>query len=240
MPVIADLQLTITPATCAEGGGICAACNGPFFGSITTNDPAIKAPLQGPAPTPSTCASFNPCAGTIVTVAGPTDVYTFTNSSAAACVTVQLEAPCLGPTNALLSSALVNGPHFTNCADLLGFSGLITNSPASYSFNLPSNGVFNVTVSGGGPLFGLGLCSNYTLRVDGFECAPSLGIGRAGANRIVFNWPTFASDYQLQCTTNVAFTNAVTVTNTPSAIGGNFVLTNDTAGPRQFYRLRKP
>jgi autotransporter-associated beta strand protein len=231
-------SLTITPATCDEGGGICAACNGPFFGSITTNDPAIKAPIQGPLP--STCVSFDPCARTIVTVAGPTDVYTFTNSPAAACVTVQLEAPCLGPTNTLLSSAVLNGPHFTNCADLLGFSGLITNSPARYSFNVPSNAVFTVTVSGGGGLFGLGLCSNYTLRVDGFECAASLGLGRAGTNGIVVNWPTFAGDYQLQCATNVLFTNAVTVTNTAVVRDGDFVLTNDIAGPRQFYRLRKP
>lgn len=48
-------SLIVTPAICQPGGGPCGSCNGPFFGSITTND--SPAPIVLGSGLNTTCAS---------------------------------------------------------------------------------------------------------------------------------------------------------------------------------------
>jgi len=237
-------SMTIEPVDCTDGGGPCDICNGVFFGSITTNDTKLSMTIGGVQPT--TCGTTNPCGITAAT-AMFTDVYMFTNRAGPACVTVTVDAPCLSPSNSLLSTAFLHGPVPTNfCAEFLGFSGALTNSPASYSFNIPSNAVFAVNLSGGSP-FGFGLCSNYSLRVDGFSCpvplcASKTTIGTStGTNLSIITlcWPTTGSSMTLESTTNLASANWTAITNEPIARNGNFVLTNAIIAPRQFYRLHK-
>ncbi len=228
-------SLTITPATCAPGGGICAPCNGPFFGAITTNDAIETVVVSGVGPT--TCA-FDPCSALTLSTGAFSDIFTFTNGGSAACVTVTLDAPCASPTNAIVSSAVLLPPFDTDgCTAPIGMSGLITNSPAAYTFKVPANAVFRVNVSGGRS--GLGLCSGYTLRADGFDCAVPLGVADVAPGLVSVCWPSFGSAFQLECATSLAPPVWFAVTNRPVSIGGQLCVTNLQSLPEQFYRLRR-
>jgi autotransporter-associated beta strand protein len=224
-------SITITPATCADGGGECSICNGPFISAISTNDLRMKRTFV-PNSSPSTCNVPVLCAIT----SGPLvnyDRYTFTNGGPATCVKLTIETACSN----LIYSAAYAGAFNTNnqCANLLGDSGVITESPLSYSVAVASNGVFTVIVAG----LTTNGCSLYTLRADGFDCPAALG-SRRTANGVVVTWPTYSSGFLLECTTNLPAINWTVVTNEPKADGGSFIVTNSIARPHQFYRLRKP
>lgn len=167
--VMSCWSLTLTPATCADGGDICSPCNGPFFGSVTTSVPVTTVTVVNP--TPTDCAT--PFIEVFFPTPGRSDIFTFPNGGAApVCVTATLVAPCASPTDARYSASF-NGARPPAFCGIAGYSGHVTRAqPASYAFRVPGNGLFAVWASG----LGNAMCANYTLRVDGFDCAVPLGI----------------------------------------------------------------
>jgi subtilisin-like proprotein convertase family protein len=228
--VLSCWSLSVTPATCAAGSGACDLCNGPFLGSITTNDLNLAALVRTE---PATTCGISSTGLVVKAVPALTDTFTFTNGSPdARCVTVTLDAPCASRTNVLYAAAFLGAAPATN---EIGHSDQITNSPAVFSFTVPSGAVFTVSVSG--LLFAQ--CNNYTLRVDGFDCPVPLGIA-PGANGLVIHWPTFGSGFHVECTTDLAPATWVPLTNIPTVVNGDLTISNSTTAPRAFYRLRKP
>ena len=67
---------------------------------------------------------------------------------------------------------------------------------------------------------------------------PSVSLTRLGTNNHV-SWPAWAFAYQLLSNTNLAKTNWVGVTNLPSLVAYQNVVTNSTASSNMFFRLRK-
>ena len=166
--------------------------------------------------------------------------FTFTNGGGAACVSVTLDSPCLSISNNPIGcAAYLNSfnPAANPCLNYLGDIGNFLATPALFSFNVPSNGVFVVVVGGATNLD----CPSYTLRVDGFDCPVQLGANRvAGTGAFTINWPDHASGFNLESTTNLASPVWLRVTNQPVSSGGKFTLTYNLTGPRGFFRLHKP
>jgi cyclophilin family peptidyl-prolyl cis-trans isomerase len=67
---------------------------------------------------------------------------------------------------------------------------------------------------------------------------PGLSLARTGTNNVV-RWPAWATDYQLQSTTNVAAPSWPAVTNFPGLTGYDSVTTNSTINGACFFRLKK-
>jgi len=67
---------------------------------------------------------------------------------------------------------------------------------------------------------------------------PAVSLTRTGTNNVV-RWPAWATDYQLQSTTNVAAPNWPVVTNFPVLTGYDSVTTNSTTNGACFFRLKK-
>jgi uncharacterized repeat protein (TIGR01451 family) len=75
-------------------------------------------------------------------------------------------------------------------------------------------------------------------RLSNQPLPPSLTVMLVPINNIVLLWPTTASGFTLQSTTNLQGTTLWTsVTNTPVVVGSNYAVTNTTSGNRRFYRL---
>jgi hypothetical protein len=229
-------SLNITPATCAAGGGICSVCNGPFFGSITASDPTSShtIPSSGAA---SVCGVSKACPGDLV-VTSHFDAFTFTNGGGPACVTVTLDSPCLSISNNPIGcAAFLTFDPAKPCSTYLGDIGDFLATPASFSFNVPSNSVFMVVVDGATNVD----CPEYSLRVDGFDCPVRLGANNfSSSGAITINWPDHAAGFKLESTTNLTSGVWLPVTNQPVSSGGNFIVTNALTLPRNFYRLHKP
>jgi pimeloyl-ACP methyl ester carboxylesterase len=69
--------------------------------------------------------------------------------------------------------------------------------------------------------------------------APALQAQVAGKN-FILSWPTNATGYVLQTTTNLAAANSWTaVTNTPATVNQQSVVTNQISGSARFYRLKE-
>jgi subtilisin-like proprotein convertase family protein len=234
--VLSCWSLTITPATCVAGGGICSVCNGPFFGAITASDAASShtIPSSGAA---SVCGVTKTCPGDLA-VTSHFDAFTFTNAGGPACVTVTLDSPCLSISNNPIGcAAFMSFEPGKPCSTYLGDIGDFLATPASFSFTVPSNAVFMVVVDGATNVD----CPEYSLRVDGFDCPLRLGansISTGGA--ITINWPNHADGFNLESTTNLISPIWLPVTNQPVSFGGNYVITNSLSVPRSFYRLHKP
>jgi hypothetical protein len=168
------------------------------------------------------------------------DAYTFRNGPVGACISVTLNAPAAD----LFSAAYLSTFSPTNaCATYLADSGDSTLTSASYngqrtySFNMPANTVFVVTVNGV-----YGSAGPYALSVTGGSCQPALSINPAGVNQVALKWTTAAGGYVLESTNRVANVGAnwQPVTALPLVSGGQFVVTNTVYGSNLFYRLRKP
>src|SRR5204862_2799667 len=114
------------------------------------------------------------------------DRYTYTNGGPATCVQISIETACSN----LIYSAAYSGSFDTNnqCLGLLGDSGVITNSPLTYSVQVVSNGVLTVIVPG--PT--TNASPPYTPRAAGFDC-PAAPVGRRSANRFASTGPTYSS-----------------------------------------------
>src|SRR5262249_5017339 len=124
------------------------------------------------------------------------------------------------------------------CSTYLADIGDFDSTPASFSFNVPSNGVFTVVVDGATNLD----CPQYTLHVDGFDCPVRLGANSvsSGGGAFTINWPNYASEFKLESTTNLTSPIWLPVTNQPVSSGGNLIVTNNITLPRNYYRLHKP
>ena len=89
-----------------------------------------------------------------------------------------------------------------------------------------------------------GTSTNVTVAVDGIRFyaleKPVLSAQPAG-NQLVLSWPLSASDFVLESSPTLAFSNVWTlVTNVPAVQDFQYSLTNSLNGPGNFYRLRKP
>jgi hypothetical protein len=69
--------------------------------------------------------------------------------------------------------------------------------------------------------------------------APKLTITALGGS-VVIAWPVAATGFNLEQTGNLTVGSWTTVTNTPSMVGSNKVLTNKLTAVTTFYRLHKP
>jgi len=65
---------------------------------------------------------------------------------------------------------------------------------------------------------------------------PSLGITPSG-NQIILSWPTWAPNFSLQTTTNLASSTWSAVFPAPVTVNGQNTVTNSMSGTQQFYRL---
>jgi len=67
---------------------------------------------------------------------------------------------------------------------------------------------------------------------------PNLSIARAG-NNVVLAWPTTASGFTLQSSSNITSGAWANVTNASTIASGNYYVTNSANGTNKFYRLLK-
>jgi len=75
-------------------------------------------------------------------------------------------------------------------------------------------------------------------RLSNQALPPTLTVMLVPPNNIVLLWPTTASGFTIQSTTNLPGTALwATVTNTPVVVGGNYIVTNTISGNSRFYRL---
>jgi len=238
-------SLFLYPATCGSGGGACALC---ADGTIYTNTLDASSAIQTGRLTRnciiSTCGSIKSCPGVADFTARHYHAYPFYNGQSNACVTVALTDPScylmsvayLGsfdPANPCATNYLGDAGNDTGNSQGCGLSGGIL----TYSFNVPSNSVFVVTVNE----VGSGLCGNpYTLSVSGGDCRPILNIAPARTNKVDLNWPTVAGGYNLEATPSLAPQTWTGITNVPVAIGNLFNVTNSSSPTNRFYRLHKP
>jgi hypothetical protein len=87
-----------------------------------------------------------------------------------------------------------------------------------------------------------GTSTNCTVRVEGIRFfsigAPRLAVAQA-SGMTTLSWPSTASGYFVETTTNLSPASWMAVTNPPSLFNGRFSLTNSTTGEAQFFRLRR-
>jgi fibronectin-binding autotransporter adhesin len=227
--------LNIHPTACSPGDGPCEGCGGPIAGALAATDSVQTIGLIRNGIV-SDCSGPKFCPGSSA-APGPRryDTYTFTNGNADACAVVQFSAQC----GQLFSAAYVGPYNPANlCLNYLADAGNSATN-GSYSFFVPSNGVFTVVVHDVTAV-ALG-CTNYVLNVSGIECPPRLNIERVGASRVALKWSTSGVGYRLLSDTAITpSTGFGTVAGTPFVIDGKYTLTNIIGGPARFYELRKP
>jgi len=133
-----------------------------------------------------------------------------------------------------------DGTGFTNLYSFTATSGTYPyeiNSDGAYpatALVLSGNTLYGTTYTGGssgrGTVFSLSL---------GAVSAPQLSVIRSAA-AIILTWPTNATGFTLQSTTNLG-SPAAWITNSPApvVVNGQNTVTNATSGTRKFYRLIK-
>jgi hypothetical protein len=237
-------SLFLYPVACGSGGGACALCaNGTLYTNTLDASSAIQIGRLARNCIISTCGSIKSCPGMADSTARHYQAYPFYNGPSNACITVALT----DPSCYLMSVAYLGSFDPANlCANYLGDAGNDTGNaqgcglsgPLTYSFKVPSNSVFVVTVNE----VGSGLCGNpYTLSVSGGDCRPILNIAPASSNKVDLNWPTVAGGYKLEATPSLSSPAWTGVTNQPIAFSNLFNVTNSSVSPtNRFYRLHKP
>jgi len=98
------------------------------------------------------------------------------------------------------------------------------------SLILSGNTLYGTTVYGGSS----GNGTVFALSVP----LPSLEITSAGS-QIVLSWPTNATGFALQSTTNLTSGSWSNVTSGIATIGSNYVYTNTPSGTSGFFRLKQ-
>ena len=88
-----------------------------------------------------------------------------------------------------------------------------------------------------------GTSTNATVAVDGLrfytEARPVLEAQPAG-NQLVLSWPITATNFVLEASSTLSFSNVWSVvTNVPAVTGFQFSVTNSPESQSGFYRLRK-
>jgi autotransporter-associated beta strand protein len=233
-------SLTLYPATCnpAGGGGACALCPMTITNTLTVNS-ALQIDRITRDGIQASCGSAK---------VFPTDIgdgqarhfeaYPFYNGASNACVTVTFAEPNGGCD--LFSAAYLGSFNPNNLGqNYLGDGGNSTagSGSESYSFNMPSNSVFVVTVAE----VDSGVCdAPYTLSVTGGDCRPVLTATSASPQQVQIGWPTIAGGYDLESSVFISPKNWTAVTNQPIATTNLFSVTNTVTPPSKFYRLQEP
>lgn len=124
---------------------------------------------------------------------------------------------------------------YTFSASSTNASGLYTNSEGAYpeaALILSGNTLYGAASQGGsqnsGTIFSISLPTS----------PPQLTIATTSAVNVLLSWPTNATGFTLQATTNLGSTAVWTpVSQTPVLVNGQNTLTNPISGAQQFYRL---
>ena len=155
-------------------------------------------------------------------------------------------APALAPfsnqliatfTNGVPNSSTNNFSAFINWGDNSTNSGVITTNSLGRK---EVRGSHTYTNSGDYPVY---ITLQSTLGASAtVVCTstvpPSLSLRRSQTNNSV-SWPAWAFAYQLRSITNLAGTNWMAITNLPSLVAYQNVVTNGTANSNLFFRLKK-
>ena len=115
----------------------------------------------------------------------------------------------------------------TGFTSLYSFTGVSDGAYPKAGLILSGNTLYGTASQGGtsgaGTVFALSL-------------VPSLGIALTG-QQVVISWPTWAPNYGLQTTTNLASPVWIAVSPVPVVFNGQNVVTNSISAAQQFYRL---
>lgn len=116
-----------------------------------------------------------------------------------------------------------------------------------YGIGSLSAGPYSMQVSGWGDIYYLHdgeiayMYYTLTIKTEPVPVPFQTSIKPLGNNNLLVSWPTNATGFTLQTTTNlhspVVWTD---LTNSPAVVGVEFVMTNSIAGAARFYRLIKP
>jgi uncharacterized repeat protein (TIGR03803 family) len=68
---------------------------------------------------------------------------------------------------------------------------------------------------------------------------PGLAIANLPGKKVLISWPTNQAGFTLQVNTNLTAANWLTASPAPAVLNDQFVVTNDAAVPKSFYRLKK-
>ena len=174
-------------------------------------------------------------------------IYTFAfGDTVISAVPTNFTAPALVPFTNLLLATFTNGvPNsatnnfiaFINWGDNSTNSGVILTNLAGRK---EVRGSHIYTNAGNYPVY-LTVLSAFGASATVVSTAsvpPVVSLVRTGTNNVV-RWPAWATDYQLQSTTNVAAPSWPVVTNFPVLTGYDSVATNSTTDGACFFRLKK-
>ena len=153
--------------------------------------------------------------------------------------------PMLSFTNQLLATFTNGVPNSStgNFSALINWGDNSTNA-ATITTNLAGRkevrGSHTYANSGSYPVY-VAIQSSFgssTTVVANVTVPPNLSLVKNG-NNSVLRWPAWASEFRLQSSTNLATSNWDDITNLPSLVGYENVVTNVNAATNQFFRLRR-
>jgi cyclophilin family peptidyl-prolyl cis-trans isomerase len=182
--------------------------------------------------------NFSPCDSQTYTFAvGDTAISALASNFTAQALSTFTNQLIASFTNSVPNSATNNFAASINWGDNVISGGVIVSNLAGRKEVRGSHTYTNV---GNYPVY-LTVLSAFGARttvVCTASVPPALGLARTGTNNVV-RWPAWATDYQLQSTTNVAAPNWPAVTNFPALTGYDSVTTNSTTNGACFFRLKK-
>ncbi len=91
-----------------------------------------------------------------------------------------------------------------------------------------------------GTMDGSGWYNNVGSFAVGVFGPPQLTITNKGTGQALIIWPTNATGYSLESASNLISSAWTDVTNVPTVVGGNYVVTVNTTNRQQYFRLMNP
>ncbi len=142
-------------------------------------------------------------------------------------------SPAYGPAGA---AVVITGTSFA------GVTGVYFNGEsASFTNDAPSQITATVPLLATPGRIALTTADGTSTSATDFQVLPILYIGRLAGQEVLIGWPTWATNFVLEATTNLTPTVVwTTVTNAPGVQGGENLITNNAASGKKFYRMRKP
>jgi hypothetical protein len=232
--------INIQSATCSPGGGACELCPQVVITSATGQESQTQINFVSIGGGASVCGISKPCPGTTLSGPLPVDTHMFWSGLSNTCVTVTLTNQA--PGSAMISVAywgIFDPGNLDKCVNFLADSGTSVGGGGilSYSFNVPANTNFTVTV----------VCdttarSPYTLALTGGDCRPVLDVAAASVTQARLNWTTATPGFNLERTNNLTGGGGgwEAISTVPVVVDSKFTVTNNVSGTNQFYRLIKP